>query len=251
MFGTNDVRTGRTVDDFGSDLWALVDRTIAAGVIPTLSSIPPMDGDPGADARIPIYNGVVRAIAQGRGVPFVDLHRDLLALPNRGISGDGIHPSRSPSGACALTSSGLAYGYNMRNLVTLEVLARVKAALDGTASDASGPPRIGTGLASDPVLATLPLADLADTRLGDTAATCGTTTGKAILYTLQLATATSLEVNVVDHDGVDVDIHLRAGTTCVASGDKAVTATVGPGTVQIIIDAKSPATDGEFVVVAR
>jgi peptidoglycan/LPS O-acetylase OafA/YrhL len=251
MFGTNDVRTGRTVDDFGSDLWSLVDRTLAAGVIPALSSIPPMDGDPGADARIPIFNSVIRAVAQGRGVPFVDYHRDMLALPNRGISGDGLHPSKSPSGACALTASGLAYGYNVRNLVTLEVLARVKAALDGTASDSAGPPRVGTGFANDPVIAALPLADLGDTRVGDAGSTCGSTTGKAIIYSLQLATAKSLEVHVVDHDGVDVDIHLRLGTTCLASGDKAVTAMVGPGTVQIIVDAKSPATDGEFVIVAR
>jgi hypothetical protein len=30
-----------------------------------------------------------------------------------------------------------------------------------------------------------------------------------------------------------------------------VTATVGPGAVEIIVDAKSAAVDGEFVVVAR
>ena len=251
MFGTNDVRTGRSVDDFGSDLWSLVDRTLARGVVPALSSIPPMDGDPGADARIPVFNSVVRAIAQGRGVPFVDFHKDLMTLANRGISGDGLHPSRSPSGACVLTPAGLAYGYNLRNLITLELLARIKAALEGTAADASAPPRLGSGLANDPVIATLPLADLADTRVGDAGVTCGSTSGKAIIYKLQLASAKSLEVTVVDRDGVDVDIHIRTGSTCIASGDKTVTATVGPGTVEIIVDATTPATDGEFVVVAR
>jgi len=251
MFGTNDVRYGHSVDQFGADLWELVERTLARGVVPTLSSIPPIDGDPGADARIPIFNSVIRAIAQGRAIPFVDYYRELLALPNRGISGDGLHPSVSPSGACELTPAALAYGFNVRNLVTLEVLARVKAALDGSASDTSAPLRIGTGLASDPVIATLPLADLADTRTGGTAPACGTTTGKAIVYKLQLAAAQILEVNVVDRGIVDVDIDVRAGTTCVASGDKSVTATVGPGTVYVIVDGKTPATDGEFVVVAR
>jgi len=251
MFGTNDVRYGHSVDEFGSDLWELVERTLARGVVPTLSSIPPMDGDPGADARIPIFNSVIRAIAQGRAIPFVDYYRDLLALPNRGISADGLHPSTSPSGACELTAAALAYGYNVRNLLTLEVLARVKAALDGSASDASAPPRIGTGLAIDPVIASLPLADLADTRLGDATPPCGTTSGRAIIYKLQLAAAQTLEVDVVDRGTVDVDIHLRTGTTCVAGGDKTVTATVGPGTVYVIVDGKTLASDGEFVVVAR
>ena len=62
----------------------------------------------------------VRAIAQGRGVPLVDLHHALTPLPNRGISQDGIHPSVAPSGACRLTSTGLQYGYNVRNLLTLD-----------------------------------------------------------------------------------------------------------------------------------
>ncbi len=251
MFGTNDVRTGRTLDDFGSDLWNLVDLTITRGVVPILSSIPPMDGDPGADARIPLFNSVVRAIAQGRATPFVDYHRDMLAIPNRGMSGDGIHPSKSPTGACHLTQAALAYGYNLRNLITLEVLARAKAALDGIATDASAPPRVGTGLVNDPVIATLPLADLADTNQGDATPLCGATSGKAIIYKLQLPAAQNLEVLVVDRGTVDVDIHLRVGTTCLASGDKSVTATVGPGIVNIIVDAKSPASDGEFIVVAR
>jgi hypothetical protein len=210
-----------------------------------------MDGDPGADARIPLFNSVARANAQGHATPFVDYHRDLLAIPNRGISGDGIHPSKSPTGACHLTQAALAYGYNVRNLITLEVLARVKAALDGIATDASAPARVGSGLANDPVIATLPLADLADTKQGDATDLCGTTSGKAIVYQLSLATAQNLEVLVVDRGTIDVDIHVRAGTTCLASGDNSVTATVGPGIVNIIVDAKSPASDGEFIVVAR
>lgn len=251
MFGTNDVRYGRTLDDFGTDLWNLVDLTIQRGVVPTLSSIPPMDGDPAADARIPMFNAVVRAIAQGRSIPFVDFHREMLALPNRGISADGIHPSKSPAGACVLTQSALAYGYNLRNLIETEVLARVKAALDGVATDTAAPPRTGKGIASDPVIATLPLADLADSRDGDAAPMCGVTAGRAIVYQLNLPAAKSIEASVVDRGGVDVDIHLRAGSTCVASGDKTVTATVGPGLVQIIVDGKSVAADGEFVIVAR
>ncbi|MDQ3369902.1 MAG: SGNH/GDSL hydrolase family protein, partial [Myxococcota bacterium] len=258
MFGTNDVRYGRSVDDFGADLWTIVDRTIARGVVPILSTIPPIDGDPGSDARIPTFNRVARAIAQGRGIPLVDYHRDLLALPARGLAADGLHPSTAPGGACQLTTAGLQYGYNVRNLISVEALARTHEALAGSVLDASAPLRTGTGLAADPVIATLPMSDLADTRDGEPLHTvysgCGATAGgKAIVYKLDLAAATTLDVTIVDRDATNVDVLVLTGsldaTACVAAGDQAVTATVGPGIVYVIADGATATSDGELVLV--
>ncbi len=260
LFGTNDNRYGRSVDDFGADLWSIVDRTIARGIIPIVSSMPSVDGDPGTDARVPTFNRVIRAIAQGRAVPFIDLHRDLLPLPRRGLSTDGIHPSTAPGGACVLTASGLTYGYNVRNLVTIEALARTQAALVGNAADASAPLRSGAGTEADPVISTLPLADVGDTRSGEALHAvytgCGSTAaGRAIVYKLQLAAQTTVEAFVVDRDTTDVDIHILTGSlaasACVAAGDKTVTATVGAGTVYIVVDARGATTDGEFALVVN
>lgn len=101
MLGTNDARYGRTLDAFGADLWTIVDYALARGTIPIVSTIPAL-ADPASDARVPTFNRVVRAIAQGRGIPLVDLHGALASLPARGLSADGLHPSVAPGGrACS------------------------------------------------------------------------------------------------------------------------------------------------------
>jgi peptidoglycan/LPS O-acetylase OafA/YrhL len=257
LFGTNEVRYAWSVAEFGRTLWRLVDEAISRGVVPIMSTIPANPGYPDADARIPTFNRVVRAIAQGRGVPFVDLHGELMALPGRGISQDGLHPSTAPGGACVLTSAGLQYGYNVRNLITVEALARTRAALTGTASDASAPARLGTGHAGDPFAATLPLVDLQDTRSGDSAVGaygCGgpLQPGHELVYRLDLATARTIDAHVIARPGVDVDVHILAGSTapqaCVASGDTLASATVGPGLVYVIVDAR---LDGEYLLVVE
>ncbi|MGN6104940.1 MAG: SGNH/GDSL hydrolase family protein, partial [Kofleriaceae bacterium] len=257
MFGTNDVRYGRSLDAFGGDLWTIFDLAIARGSIPIASTIPPM-GDPGSDARIPMFNLVVRALAQGLGIPLVDYHRELTPLPGRGLSADQLHPSAAPGGACLLTTTGLAYGFNVRNLITLEALARARAALAGTPADASAPVRAGTGRAAAPFAATLPLADLGDTRVGEALRASypgcsGARTGHEVVYRFDLAAQTTIDAAVVDRGSVDVDLVVVTGSLdgpCVAAGDRTVTATVGPGPVYLVADARSQAADGEFVVVA-
>src|SRR5690606_22508922 len=88
LLGTNDNRYGRTLDAYATDLWNAVDRMLARGVVPIMSTLPPMRSYPYADARVPLFNRVVRAIAQGRGVPLVDLHGQLAALPALGLTSD-------------------------------------------------------------------------------------------------------------------------------------------------------------------
>jgi peptidoglycan/LPS O-acetylase OafA/YrhL len=254
MFGTNEIRYDWTFDAAASHLWALVDHAIARGVVPILSTIPANPSYPAADARIPTFNRLVRAIAQGRAVPLIDLHRELAPLPNRGISSDNLHPSWAPGGACLLDAAGLQHGYNVRNLLTLEALARTNAALDGVAVNATAPTRAGAGTMADPFVGALPLIDLGDTRAGELAVTdhgCGgpATAGHEIVYRVQLSAATTLDAHVVDRAGVDVDVRILAGGGCVASGDAKASATVGPGTVEIVVGARAPASDGEFLVV--
>lgn len=151
-----------------------------------------------------------------------------------------------------LTPAGLQYGYNVRNLITLEALGRLRQALAGSAPDATAATRVGSGRESDPFLATLPLVDLGDTRMGEAQINhgCGTTSGHQIAYRLSLAAPATLDAFVIERAPTDASVRIISGTTCVAGGTTA-TATVPAGTVEIVIDARSPASDGEYVVVVQ
>ena len=253
MVGTNDDRYGRTLSAYGNDLWTIVDRLIAAGVVPVVSAIPPMHSDPSSDARVPVFDLVVRAIAQGRQIPFVDYYREMIALPAQGIGSDGLHPSVSPDGPCDFQPGDLQYGWDVRNLVVLEQLDRTRAALAGTASDASALAREGTGTLADPVLASFPLADLGNTRSGDasfafSACAPATGTGPQLVYEVQLAAPATIDVYAFTRTG-DAPIHVLAGApleaSCVAGGQGTVTATLPAGTSYLVVGG-----DGEVVVAA-
>jgi peptidoglycan/LPS O-acetylase OafA/YrhL len=253
LFGTNEARFGWALDDFASNLWDLIDATLARGVVPIMSTIPANVGYPAADARIPTFNRAVRAIAQGRGVPLVDLHHALEPLPNRGISSDGLHPSVAPAGGCVLTSDGLLYGYNVRNLVTLEALGRTRGALAGNAAEASAPVRGGSGSEADPFTGGFPFVDLGDTRTGHAHVEhgCGAGTGKQVAYRLSLAAPATVDVHLVDRPGTDVDVRILVGGTCVASGDGSASVSVPAGPVDVLVDAKAAASEGEFLLVVQ
>jgi hypothetical protein len=49
-------------------------------------------------------------------------------LPNNGLGADMVHPSIYPGhGSVTFTAKGLRYGWNLRNFLTLQMLARLKA----------------------------------------------------------------------------------------------------------------------------
>jgi hypothetical protein len=256
MLGSNDVRRGRSLDAFAGDLWAVADQLLDAGTLPLLSTIPANTGDAWADVQIPRFNLAIRGIAQGLQVPLVDLHRALSPLPNRGIGSDGVHLSIAPMGACVWTTAGLQYGYNTRNLVTVEMLNRVRAALAGVASDDVAEVRLGSGRADDPYRSSWPFADLGDTRTGDAVVDDhGCTNGRAqpgkeLVYQLELPAQVRLHAQVIAGGATDVDIHVIAGGTCRGTGDREVIVTVGPGPVTIVVDTPDPASEGRFLIVA-
>jgi len=242
LLGTNDNRYGRTLEQFAGDLWTSVDHLLASGVVPLLSTLPPMLSYPEADARVPAFNDIVRAIAQGRQIPLVDLYGALVPLPNNGLSSDGIHPSVAPAGACQLTSEALGYGYNARNLLTLEALARIRAALAGTPSDGSLAVRAGQGTLVDPFRMPLPIADLGDTRAKPNAAACGSVSS-GVVYEIELAAASTVEVKLIGNARV---IQIEAGGTCVVDGDGSVQAMLPAGPARIVVRGS-----GEYMVLVR
>jgi hypothetical protein len=147
LFGTNDVTVGLA---FGSDpymnfmenMGRLVAATRRLGVVPILTTIPPrMDGS--AEATTEELNTGLAGLAAQRHVPLIDLWRAFVRLPNRGLSADDVHPSLYGGPGCValcdpkscapgcqaanFTAAGLQYGYDTRNLITLQTLRRLSA----------------------------------------------------------------------------------------------------------------------------
>jgi hypothetical protein len=132
MFGTNDTEHGADPSAFAQQLHSLVGVCVAAGVIPVLSTIPPRPSDPTMNARVDAYNQAIVRVAATEQVPLVNFWRALVQGHgvNQGISGDGIHPNvyAGCTPHCEATDfspEALKYGFNVRNLTSLEALEKV------------------------------------------------------------------------------------------------------------------------------
>jgi hypothetical protein len=202
-------------------------------------------------------NLVVRGIAQTRQVPFVDYHRELLPLPGHGLAPDGVHPNVYSQGACHFSEAGLVKGYNVRNLITLEALDRVRRVVVDAepAPDPPEAPRLtGAGSLADPfVVPNLPFTHGADTaasphRALDVYQGCGSgqdESGPEWVYRLDLATTTPIRAMVLDVGAVDIDLHiLAAGATttdgaasaCIARNDTLLQGTLAAGSYLVTLD---------------
>ena len=266
MYGTNDAGFV-DVDSFGRNMTAIVDAMLAAGTIPILSSIPPRDDDAAADRRVPLFNGIVRALAQSRGLPFVDFHRELVPLPGHGLAGDGVHPQAS-MGGCVLTAAGLRAGSNVRNLLVLEALDRLRrVVIEGEeAIEPSAPHLTGSGTMDDPfVVTSLPFAAHLDTRtMGESRVdrwACGTADegGAEVRFRVHLEAASSVTAVVSSGAGADLDVHLApSGSTsaCLARDNRQLDLDLAAGDYDLVIDtyrgtSGPEAGEGLVVLVAR
>jgi GDSL-like Lipase/Acylhydrolase family len=121
QLGTNDVAT-LGLDTYRTNLEAIVNTLLDAGVIPVISTLPPRMQFEGPVADV---NTVVRDIAARYELPLVDYGAAMRALPGYGLSADGVHPS-APPGDFYLTADfsdeNLRYGYTLRNLLLLRML---------------------------------------------------------------------------------------------------------------------------------
>ncbi len=249
MYGTNDVGFV-DYDAYARAMIAIVDALIARGVVPLLSSIPPRDDSADADARVPAFGGIVRALAQSRALPFMDYHRALAAIPGHGLASDGVHPQAFGGGACVLTSAGLAFAANVRNLLVLESLDRARRVVVAglAAPDASAPRLAGGGSRADPyVLASLPASARVDTRVEGAAeiaswpsCSMADESGAEVRFRFSLDRARRVTAVLASGAGADLDVHLvRAGgggDACVARGNRDVSATLEAGEWDVVVD---------------
>jgi hypothetical protein len=269
MFGTNDIQQNN-IDRYGDNMLELADRLIDAGVIPVFTTIMPRDDSAAADAQVPRYNLVVRAVAQSRQVPFIDFHRELVPLPDHGLGADGIHPSVYRDGGarpCVFSADGLAHGYNIRNLITIQTLDRLRrVVLEGEAAP-DGATRVlaGSGAHDDPfVIDALPFTHVADTRQSphrevDVYDGCGASqdeSGAEYVYRLDVTEPTRVRIFVADRGDADVDLHLLRGGTggdaCIARHDRVLVADLEAGTYYLNVDSYvsgGVAREGEYALV--
>ena len=140
MFGTNDVNRS-DVPTLAHNLSRIVDECVSRGVIPVLSTIPDRLDAPTAHDRVPSFNAAIVQVARTRQVPLIDLNGALTPLPRHGLNTDGVHPSAwiAPDGAvraATFSSTALQFGYNVRNLLSLLTLEKVRRiAFDDGAAD--------------------------------------------------------------------------------------------------------------------
>lgn len=126
MLGTNDVPTVPT-SAYEAQMRRVLAISLENGVLPILSTIPPMPQGQ-RDYTVLEFNEILTRLAREYDIPLMDYHAALEALPNRGMSDDGIHPSQlagSFTFSADFTPSNLTYGMTMRNLTALQALDAV------------------------------------------------------------------------------------------------------------------------------
>jgi hypothetical protein len=135
MFGTNDLERSGSVDGFRQAVKRIVSQSRSRGVIPILFTIPPRLDSATFDGRVRVYNQALYRLAAEQDVLLINYWRALMqpGMVNHGMYTDGIHPNVYVSYDCTpfcrpldFGAQGLRYGYNQRNLITLETLGRIR-----------------------------------------------------------------------------------------------------------------------------
>lgn len=238
MFGTNDVEAHNPFV-YGERMLTIVDTLIERGVIPLMSTIPAHLDDATFDAEVPRYNAIVRGIAQARQVPLMDLHRVLDPLADHGLGPDGVHPTtyftQAGYRACALTSDGLAFGYNARNALTLAALDRARSPVALDPAGAEQTTEIGA----------LPYNDVKDTshegtdqidRYDDCNA-AQDESGNEVLYRFTTMRSVTVRAMVIDRGTTDIDVHLlNDQKRCLQRHDRVLSVSLSPGTYYFALD---------------
>jgi hypothetical protein len=285
MFGSNDVLCyGCGLPDwemasiYFGNMRHIVDVLLSKGVVPIVSSMPPRSDDPANLRRVPLFANATRALAQGRLVPFVDYEREMERLPGLGLGADGVHPNFCPSGvgsACRFDDANcggrrfLEYGYNVRNLVTLEAFSRVRKVLaDGVSALDPSPARMaGRGTWVAPfVVDTLPFTDLRDPRREGVSSVkkygcrgAAKAPGPEVVYRLVLSRSAAVRIAVLDgtsrldgpgHFSVNLLDGSGSPRGCLKTAERSVAATLAAGTYHVAVDSLSPSGGGEYALVA-
>lgn len=226
-YGTNDMHQRATpraaLRPFYTNMHQLLSQLHDHHIIPVITGLPPRAKALEAERWVPTYNTVTRGMAEALQTPYIDLYNATHNLDNRGLVRDGIHGNAYRSSGsdqpCILTEEGLEYGYNVRNLLTLQQLDAVRRTVfeDQTPSHTENTPLQGSGTLEDPyIIDQLPFTHAGNTRAPglhahtDNYPSCDNgqdESGPEVIYRLNLPEDTPLRALVLDLGGVDIDIH--------------------------------------------
>ena len=266
-FGTNDMGSSgksygsnsgypKAMETYFRNVSKVVDKLMAAGVIPLISGVAPnyrKPADKDADQpqyAVPAFDAITRGIAEARQIPWYDTYNNFMALPSHGLRDDNVHESTNGS-PCNFTADGLKNGANARNLGSIQMLRTSWDIVvnNGSAPDAVAEPFKGTGTPTDPFLITsLPYTHLADTSKSTNsliqvyAGECKDSPeyGPEYYYKLTLEKKTQVKIFVVSADNADVDLHvLKEGTgadKCFRRSNIYMQGYLDAGTYYIVID---------------
>ncbi len=272
-YGTNDMQQGTThrsaLYPFYENFTELLDQLIAQGIIPILTGLNPRSDRVTAARWVPTYTTVVRGVAEGLQIPFIDIYLLSQDLPGLGLLGDGLHGNvyRTDGRAqgCVFDDAGLEFNYNHRNLLSIEALHHVRRTVleDAPAPDSRGLPALaGDGSAAAPyVIDGLPFTHVANTTglpsAWDRYPACDNDqdeSGGEQVYRLELDGPTPVRIGVLDRGATDVDLHVLSGPNaedCFYRSDKYFEGTLEAGTYHISVDtyvSNGNARAGEYLL---
>jgi len=128
MIGTNDVGF-TSAAQYEAELRQIIQTSISRGIIPVVSTIPPLHHD-WAVGRVEVINGIIVSLAREYDIPVWDYWSALQGLPQDSLSADGVHPSVDTGHAADFSQDYIQTGYAVRNLIALQALDAVwRAAL--------------------------------------------------------------------------------------------------------------------------
>jgi hypothetical protein len=248
MLGTNDTYEAG-VSPFEKNLGLVVDALVKEQVAPILTTIPQRSDTAVAAALVDEMNAVIRAIAEHRAVPLIDLAAALEPLPEYGLASDGIHLqvySMGGAHGCWLTPAALTEGMNQRNLLTLQGLDRLRRFVLESAMPEARPPAVaGTGGWMTPfAIDAVPFTDHHTTAGGADEVDkypCGSQdeSGPEVVYRIDLDKPAKLRIRVFADEGADVDLHWLDGATaatCTARGDRLLDVDAMAGSHRVVVD---------------
>jgi len=256
LVGTHDLEKDQPGQlwSFAENLLTMVDALTVNGVVPILSTIPQRTDLPAKDIFTPRYNAVLRAVAQGRQIPLVDLNLALAGLPMAGVVDNGelsVFVSAMVDRPCHFGELAITNGYNVRNLESLRSLDRARQVVVEQVAelDTPGPRLEGVGTMADPIeIPSLPFVDLRSTAdspsnvINNYLGACDEDkdeSGPERFYRLTVVAPVDIRVMVFDRDEVDVDVHVLsdlAPENCLKRNDREVTGPLPPGTYYIAVD---------------
>jgi hypothetical protein len=121
MFGPNDIRALNS-ERYREQMARLVEESLAAGVIPVLTTFSSSEEDADLRAQAIRFNLIIVEIAGQYQVPLINLWAAAQILPNYGIGDDGVHMTVGGGRVNFTEGQEARYGVSLQNLLVLYTL---------------------------------------------------------------------------------------------------------------------------------